>query len=279
MVVLVLLSGCSSSTDDIQPVSSARALLDYDTGDIIMPLSEYSLYGTNDDVETRNMAARLAISRCMSAEGFDYPSNVPNDLDRVLENRRYGLWLVSSARIYGSHDQPSNVDQQLAELAAAGGPAWLDAEQSCVSQTVNSGDMADLFATPEQDGQSLVAELDTQAYRAAVADPAWQAAREAWWSCLEGAGLEPDRGDEMWSSMQGEQAFLDSGEVPSAEEIRVSFLEAQCNIEVSLTQNLGNLEASYQAALIEKNQAALNEEKDLKNRLRNNQLEYIAQFG
>lgn len=215
----------------------------------------------------------------MKSEGFSYPSNVPNDLDRVIEDRRYGLWLETSARLYGRHDQPSDVDAMLSKLAASGGAPWSDAENKCVGQTVNSGTMTDVFATPEQDSDSLVSELQTLAYQSAAAAPEWKEARNDWWSCLEKSGLDPDKADGKWTSKQGEQAFRQSGDQPSAEEIRLSYIEANCNMEVRLSQRLGDLEASYQASLIQKNQAALNKEKDLKNRLSAAQLKYIAQFG
>ena len=41
--------------------------------------------------------------------------------------------------------------------------------------------------------------------------------------------------------------------------IRLATIEAQCSEKVRLAQRLGDLEASYQGPLIEKNQALLNE--------------------
>lgn len=43
------------------------------------------------------------------------------------------------------------------------------------------------------------------------------------------------------------------------EEIRLATIEAECNQKVGMAQRLGDLEASYQGPLIEKNQAKLNQ--------------------
>ena len=46
------------------------------------------------------------------------------------------------------------------------------------------------------------------------------------------------------------------------EEIRLATIEAECNQKVGMAQRLGDIEASYQGPLIEKNQAKLNQLKE-----------------
>ena len=48
------------------------------------------------------------------------------------------------------------------------------------------------------------------------------------------------------------------------EEIRLATIEAECNQKVGMAQRLGDIEASYQGPLIEKNQAKLNQLKEEK---------------
>ncbi|OFL20525.1 hypothetical protein HMPREF2779_06640 [Rothia sp. HMSC069C03] len=54
-------------------------------------------------------------------------------------------------------------------------------------------------------------------------------------------------------------ASSQDNEESKPEEIRLATIEAECNQKVGMAQRLGDIEASYQGPLIEKNQALLND--------------------
>ena len=92
----------------------------------------------------------------------------------------------------------------------------------------------------------------------AQADPEWKKARSDWWDCQRQEGLTPRTGDGEWTSK--ELASLNADDPKVLEEvIRLATIEAQCSEKVRLAQRLGDIEASYQGPLIEKNQALLND--------------------
>ena len=69
--------------------------------------------------------------------------------------------------------------------------------------------------------------------------------------------MTPRTGDGEWSSQETANLNADDPKVLE-EKIRLATIEAQCSEKVRLAQRLGDLEASYQGPLIEKNQALLN---------------------
>ena len=66
-----------------------------------------------------------------------------------------------------------------------------------------------------------------------------------------------EEGAHLMASSQGK-------EEAKPEEIRLATIEAECNQKVGMAQRLGDIEASYQGPLIEKNQAKLNQLKEEK---------------
>ncbi len=179
-----------------------------------------------------------------------------------MEFRNYGLWSVERAQQYGSdfpRPELTEPTQKENEVYAAC--------RTEVEETVRSfqGDH-DYLTNP-----SLADRLDDEAYAAAIADPEWNSARDKWRECITARGLTPD-GD-SWGSEQAAEISrkqVEQGITPELkqEDIRVAVIEAECNQSTNLTQTLANIEASYQAPLIRKNDAALQQEKqDIANRV------------
>ena len=103
-----------------------------------------------------------------------------------------------------------------------------------------------------------VRRISGEAYQRAQGDPEWKKARSDWWDCQREKGLTPRTGDGEWSSQETANLNADDPKVLD-EVIRLAIIEAQCSEKVRLAQRLGDVEASYQGPLIEKNQALLNE--------------------
>lgn len=216
----------------------------------------------------------------MKKAGFVYSAASVEDTSvSKVGDRTYGIWDEDQARLYGYGAAPSAIDAAIDADKKAGGAPWDAASLTCTSQS--DPEVESLTPGNDELTDSLVPRLQTEAYNAASADPAWQDARESWWQCLRDAGLEPRTGANEWSSRQGNDlaAATDSASTNKEEEIRVAYTEARCNNETGLTQTLGDLEASYQAPLVAANQAALNDLKT-KNQERLAALrDYIASHG
>lgn len=262
VVVPLALAGCSQSADSapVMRDTSAHALLDRTSGEIVLPLSEYDFYDSESTVALANHATDIAFSKCMNKAGFAYSAaSVEDDDDSRIGDRTYGIWNEDQARLYGYGSAPSAIDSAIEADRRAGGEQWDAAYQQCTMEP--DEEIASFTPDNQELTDSLVPRLRTEAYNAASADPAWQAARESWWQCLRDAGLEPRTGSSDWSSRQADDlvAAVDGADGDKEEEIRVAYTEAHCNNETGLTQTLGDLEASYQAPLIAANQAALND--------------------
>ena len=112
----------------------------------------------------------------------------------------------------------------------------------------------------------FVGELNSQAYTYASQTDEWKNIRSEWWICLRERGLTPREGEGDWMSEESAHLMASSqdNEESKPEEIRLATIEAECNQKVGMAQRLGDLEASYQGPLIEKNQAKLNQLKEEK---------------
>lgn len=261
---------------DIAPDPSARALLDQDTGQIVLPMSEYDTADSSADLDLFNRALYIRAGECMTARGLRFDAaqaepGVPPD------DRDFGIWFEKGARVWGWGSPPDPMSDALDANAESGGEEWAEAFSECADEAESDPEAAAFLPKPDDITDGLAQRLATDAYRAATADPQWGTVRDAWHACLKDAGLDPLTGEHDWATRQSMQA-LETG-APLEELIRLATTEAQCNNEVGLTQAAGDIVASYQAPLIEANQAALNESKARKQQLLTAAREYVAQHG
>lgn len=262
-LLLVLLAGCSQSAFGASAPRdpSLHAVLDRNSGEIVLPLSEYDFYDSESTMDLANHATDIALATCMTAAGSVYSAvSIEEIPESRIGDRTYGLWNEDQALLHGFGSAPSPVDAAIDADRAAGGEAWDAAYEDCATRP--DAELTALLPDNGELTESLVPRLRTAAYNSASADPAWQAARESWWQCLREAGLDPRTGSGDWTSRQGvevAEARSPAGGSASEEEIRVASTEARCNSETGLAQTLGDLEASYQAPLITANRAALDE--------------------
>lgn len=268
--------GADEGVSNLQPDASATALLDQDTGQIVLPLSEYDVADSSADLDLLNKALYIHVGKCMIARGFGFDA-AQADTGQPSDDRNFGIWFEKGARIWGWGVPPDPVSRALDADAERGGEPWAEAFSECADEASSDPEAAAFVPAPEDVTDGLAQRLATDAYRAASSDSAWGSVRGAWHKCLESAGLEPLTGENDWTSKQSQNA-LESG-APLEELIQLATTEAQCNNEVGLAQTAGDVVASYQAPLIEANQAALNESKNRKQALLSAARDYISQNG
>src|SRR6218665_273788 len=277
--VILTVSGCTTGSSEARKDLGARALLDFKTGEIILPLDAYDATTRWADFQLLQRATYLAIGECMVASGQRYTAaHIIDAPDTNTGDRLYGLWNVDYARKYGYASPEVQTNIAIAKDAEAGGNAWGAAWEACYGTTIPT-EIRSLIPGLEEQRRSLVSRLRAEARARAEADPGWAAARVPWAACLQKAGLEPHT--DGWRSKQAQDMIMSENEndAPTQELSRIAYIEAKCNVESGLTQNLGNLEAGYQQPLIDANQAALNKVKEQAQQRLATAKAYIATHG
>ena len=245
----LLLSSCAQGGASN---SEYKAKLDYANNLITLPLDEYDYDDASRAVINEAVARIMQV--CYVAKG--YSDAVPVFSDDQHSNI-YGAWNVEYAKKYGYfNEEKSRERTQAAEKIPA------EIRKECRKESANQLKEIEY----ENDNDSFAYRLRQEAYASAKSNPEWNKVRSEWWSCLESSGLTPRKGDQEWGSQETFNIDLSSKseEEKTQETIRLATIEAECNQKVGMAQRLGDIEASYQGPLIEKNQAKLNQLKEEK---------------
>ncbi|WP_156887437.1 hypothetical protein [Propionicicella superfundia] len=209
-----------------------------------MPITEYRI---SEQTSTKmSVATGLMVRPCMRRFGFEI---VIPSLSYVSEMRVWGVWNVERARRNGFAMEGDRPEPTVS-------PEHEEARLTCWE--ASQADRDELLAGWTDEMEAKSTEVLFRAHDAAEGTDEFRRARSEYDECLRGAGLRP-RAD-GWGS-ERTYASGPSGS-PTAEEIRVAVIEAQCNVDLNITQRMGDLEASLQVPLIRENQAALNAERD-----------------
>lgn len=239
------LSSCSSNAERD---TSRKAVLDYSKNYIHLPLDEYAFDELT--IRTVSTAWHTLMSECYAHHGQSYA--VPS-IDTPQPGGLYGNWNVEYAKKYGYSQKESRGPDDSASD---------DINARCQEEVKTA------FSDVELDEKEyrFVGELNSQAYTYASQTDEWKNIRSEWWTCLRERGLTPREGESDWMSEESAHLMTSShgNEEAKPEEIRLATIEAECNQKVGMAQRLGDIEASYQGPLIEKNQAKLNQLKEEK---------------
>lgn len=245
------LSSCAAAPKD----TSLKAQLDFENNYITLPLDEYDMSDQALDITYR--AYLLILKECYAKKGYDF---------EILENgfvsgdaSQYGSWNVKHA---ANHFTSSKVREEQSRIYDS---IPEDVKASCREEHREELDML-YFDEADEKKYRPVRRISGEAYQRAQGDPEWKKARSEWWTCLRERGLTPREGEGDWMSEESAHLMTSSqdNEESKPEEIRLATIEAECNQKVGMAQRLGDLEASYQGPLIEKNQAKLNQLKEEK---------------
>lgn len=243
--IALALSSCSSNAERD---TSRKAVLDYSKNYVHLPLDEYAF----DELTLRTVSTawHTLMSECYAHHGQSYA--VPST-DTPQPGGLYGSWNVEYAKKYGYSQKESRGSDDSAPD---------DINTRCQEEVKT------VFSDVELDQKEyrFVGELNSQAYTYASQTDEWKNIRSEWWTCLRERGLTPREGESDWMSEEGAHLMASSQgkEEAKPEEIRLATIEAECNQKVGMAQRLGDIEASYQGPLIDKNQAKLNQLKEEK---------------
>ena len=240
------LSSCAAAPKD----TSLKAQLDFENNYITLPLDEYDMSDQAEDITGR--AYLLILKECYAKKGYDF---------EILENgwvsgnaSQYGSWNVKHAANHFTSSKVRDEQERIYESIPE------DVRASCREEHREELDML-YFDEDDEKKYRPVGRIRGEAYQRAQGDPEWKKARSEWWTCLRERGLTPREGESDWMSEESAHFMASSqgNEETKPEEIRLATIEAECNQKVGMAQRLGDLEASYQGPLIEKNQAKLNQ--------------------
>ena len=239
------LSSCAAAPKD----TSFKAQLDFENNYITLPLDEYDMSDQAKDITVR--ASLLIRKECYAKKGYDF---------EILENgwvshgaSQYGSWNVKHAANHFTSIKVRKEQSRIYESIPE------DVKASCREEH-----REELNALKfDEEKYRPVGRISGEAYMRAQGDPEWKKARSDWWDCQREKGLTPRTGDGEWTSQETANLNADDPKVLE-EKIRLATIEAECNQKAGMAQRLGDIEASYQGPLIEKNQAKLNQLKEEK---------------
>lgn len=256
-IATLALAGCSASAVpsgagatplgdvSIDGYDNVTAQLDYDHAIVVTPVSQFSL--SNSDYMIRLLhAIAVRADSCMEKAGFPATAG-QHDWSPFLaeEDRSYGLWSVAYASKYG------------VDLAAEAGPEPVDVIDMGVEQGKKYAECSDVARESLDEellwsqGMNIDSEIRGKAYDLVVASDAGKAAKADWAACMEAQGivLDPTTG---WPVQQYEQQGKEA-------EIAASVVEAECARSTGAVQTLYDLQARYEAALIDAQSARVKE--------------------
>ncbi|PPG30767.1 hypothetical protein C5E10_11565 [Pseudoclavibacter sp. RFBG4] len=229
-------------------------LVDESTGQFVFPIDAYLM--DTDALRSVDYANDILVQQCVTAAGGSYVATEPEQPGAQPADRRYGLWDVAEAAQYGYALNVGEVSLADPNESAGQDPTEADARilDGCVAEidflpSVGRGSLASRDQDPEF---YLAANLMNTAYALATADERWTAIDQEWEQCLIDAGLE---------TVHDQESVPVSPVVPDDPELslRTAVAEAECSVSVNRVQVLGDVESQYQAALIDQQQAALDE--------------------
>ncbi len=253
MLLALVLTGCSAdaapsptAADPLPEVSiedygDVTAKLDYEHAVAETPTSALSL--SNPDYVVRVLhAIAVTADRCMVEKGFEATAD-DRDWSPFIpeEDRTYGIWSVAYASRYG------------VSLSPEAGPAAVDVISMGVEQskaydtcaTEAKGSLMDelLFS---QD-KNIDAQVRNRAYELTLASDEGKDAKLTWQACMEQRGIVLDPADGRPVQQYQEQG--------KEAEIGAIVVEAECARSTGAVQTLYDIQARYEAALIDSQSA------------------------
>ena len=261
------LSACSLFNPPLERDESVHAIFDAEQDIVKMPLDDYPYYEGGTHYEYT--AHQIAMKQCYAEHGQSY-----TDPDQASQSesapsgdpgRKYGPWNVEYAKKYGFQKRDPN-----AAPISFSSPESLSPEEQLRTECLDKARETLDAAVPEgkrleNDVQSTYSRISTEAGNAVYGSDLHKELEEKWKQCVSNRGLTPNRaGSVAEETPMFDQMMKNGGpNAPaSEEEIRIATIQAECNQQVGMSQQLYDLEAQYQMPLIRKYQTQLEQERN-----------------
>ena len=259
------LSACSLFDPPLERDESVHAIFDAEQDIVKMPLDDYLYYEGGTHYEYT--AHQIAMKQCFAEHGQSYTikSLDSRETPRGDLGRMYGPWNVEYAKKYGFQKRDPNAKPPISVTPGAS----LSPEErliiECEDKVRETLDAAvPEGKRPENDVQSTSSRISTEAGNAVYGSKLHRELEEKWKQCVSDRGLTPrSAGSVAEETPLAEQLSKNDGynKPASEEEIRIATIQAECNQQVGMSQQLYDLEAQYQMPLIRKYQSQLEQER------------------
>lgn len=269
MLAALLLGGCAAleqagpSADlarsedlDLRDAPAAGSVLDRSAAAIVLPVDAYFLDAAAQGRIAQANAALL--DACLREGGRSYP---PAALDLrhrpALADGGYGVWTREQAsrsgyELDGERTTAMRALDEAVLAASRADAGWGPALAGCLRSTEQLPELGRDSADAESIAiTELPRRIRERARSAAESSPEWTATRARWSACLVGHGLALRTGERS--------AWSPQVPVERQDAIRTALVDVGCKEETALVETLSGLEARSQAALIERDRAALAE--------------------
>lgn len=263
-VGIMPLSACSLFNPPLERDESVHAIFDAEQDIVKMPLDDYTYY---ERTHYEYTAFQIAMKQCFAEHGQNYTIQAPysEGAPRGEMGRKYGPWNVEYAQKYGFQKRDPNAK---APISVTPGASLSPEERLIIECEDKARETLDAAVPegkrPENDVQSTYSRISTEAVNAVYGSKLHRELEEKWKQCVSNRGLTPIKAGavaeesplaEQWSKNDG----ID--EPASEEEIRIATIQAECNQQVGMSQQLYDLEAQYQMPLIRKYQSQLEQDR------------------
>ena len=258
------LSACSLFEPPLERDESVHAIFDAEQDIVKMPLDDY-LYGERTHYEYT--AFQIAMKQCFAEHGQNYTIQAPysEGAPRGEMGRKYGPWNVEYAQKYGFQKRDPNAAEPISYNSGETMSPEDKLRTECYPRARETLDAAvPEGKRPEKEGQSTYSRISTEAGNAVYGSKLHRELEEKWKQCVSDRGLTPrSAGSVAEETPLTEQLSKNGGfiEPASEEEIRIATIQAECNQQVGMSQQLYDLEAQYQMPLIRKHQSQLEQER------------------
>ena len=259
------LSACSLFNPPLERDESVHAIFDAEQDIVKMPLDDYLYYERTNYEYT---AFQIAMKQCFAEHGQNYTIQAPysESAPRGDLGRKYGPWNVEYAQKYGFQKRDPN--NAAAPISYNSGESMSPEDKlrtECYPKARETLEAAvPEGKRPENEGQSTSSRISTEAGNAVYGSKLHRELEEKWKQCVSDRGLTPrSAGSVAEETPLAEQLSKNNGfnEPASEEEIRIATIQAECNQQVGMSQQLYDLEAQYQMPLIRKYQSQLEQER------------------
>ena len=258
------LSACSLFEPPLERDESVHAIFDAEQDIVKMPLDDY-LYGERTHYEYT--AFQIAMKQCFAEHGQNYTIQAPysEGAPRGEMGRKYGPWNVEYAQKYGFQKRDPNAAEPISYNSGETMSPEDKLRTECYPKARETLDAAvPEGKRPEKEDQATYIRISTEAGNAVYGSKLHRELEEKWKQCVSDRGLTPrSAGSVAEETPLTEQLSKNGGfnEPASEEEIRIATIQAECNQQVGMSQQLYDLEAQYQMPLIRKYQSQLEQDR------------------